>query len=75
MALTKEQVTERLWESVDVVDVERADSLPGGWQHWLLWQEVLRDAGRRTSQSEIEMLTPDAGRNVGFTRVVARKRA
>ncbi len=64
----------RLWESADIVDVELADSLPGGWQHWLAWEEALRDSGRYHSQDEVEMLSLDAGRNVGFTRVVARKR-
>ncbi len=61
------------WERSGQVKVERADSLPDGWRHWLLWLEVCAEAGARTDEREAEMLRVDAGRNLGFTRLVARR--
>lgn len=63
------------WEKTGFIDVEVADMLPDGWKHWLLWQEVCFDEGFTTDQQEAEMLRVDAGRNLGFTRVVGRTRA
>jgi SAM-dependent methyltransferase len=62
------------WEKTGKVDVLLADTIPDGWQQWLLWEEVCLAEGYRASPSEIEMLRLDAGRNVGFTRVVARRK-
>ena len=45
-----------------------------GWREWLLWEEVCRDAGAGHCLDEIEMLRTDAGRHLGFVRVVGRKR-
>jgi hypothetical protein len=39
------------------------------------WLEVAGRHGYRTSPREAEMVRVDAGRNLGFTRVVARRRA
>jgi hypothetical protein len=54
--------------------VTLADSIPNGWQHWLKWQEVCLIQGCAADQQEADMLRVDAGRNLGFTRVVAYKR-
>ena len=64
----------RHWErtGAGLVTVERADMLPNGWQDWLLWLEVARDFKYPTSDSEAEMLRQDAGRTLGFTRMVAQ---
>ncbi len=62
------------WEKTGLVEVEHADSIPDGWKHWLRWLEVCRDAGFRSSPEELEMVRADAGRTLGFTRLVARKR-
>jgi SAM-dependent methyltransferase len=62
----------RHWERSDLVEVERADLLPEGWTEWLLWLEVCRDMGVETDPNEIRMVREDAGRNLGFSRVVAR---
>jgi hypothetical protein len=55
------------------VDVERADLLPEGWKEWLLWLEVCEEMGVDTDPNEIRMVREDAGRNLGFSRIVARK--
>jgi SAM-dependent methyltransferase len=63
----------RHWERSGRVEVERADLLPDGWREWLLWQEVSLELGQEEDPNEIAMVRSDAGRNLGFTRVVARK--
>ena len=50
-----------------------AELMADGWREWLLWEEVCRDVGAGHSSAEIEMLRVDAGRHIGFVRVVARK--
>lgn len=64
----------RHWQRSGAVTVEHADLLPHGWRHWLAWLEVAGAAGYPTSDEEAAMLRADAGRNLGFTRVVARRR-
>ena len=64
----------RHWEKTGLVEVEVADFVPDGWKHWLRWMEVSLEQGLPSSQEEIEMLRLDRGRNLGFTRLVARKK-
>ena len=64
----------RLWERSSRVDVERADLLPDGWKEWLVWLEVCRDMGVETDANEMQMVRVDAGRNLGFSRIVASRR-
>ena len=52
----------------------RADLIPDGWKHWLKWQEICFEQGLPVDQQETDMVRVDAGRNLGFTRVVARKK-
>ncbi len=65
---------QQYWNKTGLVEVERADSIPDGWKHWLTWLEVCQNAGFPSTPDEIEMLRADAGRTFGFTRMVARKR-
>jgi hypothetical protein len=55
------------------VNITHADVIPEGWALWLKWLEVCRQAGYPSGVDEEEMLRVDAGRNLGFTRVVARR--
>jgi len=52
------------WARSGLVEVERADVIPGGWRDWLRWEHRAALA---------EALARDAGRTLGFTRVVARR--
>ena len=61
------------WEQTGKVQVEWVDFLPRGWEHWLKWFEVLSQQGRPEDAKEAEMVRVDAGRNLGFIRMVARK--
>jgi SAM-dependent methyltransferase len=63
-----------LWEKTELVDIERADLLPHGWEQWLRWLEICREQGGTAAPEEEEMVRVDTGRNLGFARVVARKR-
>jgi SAM-dependent methyltransferase len=62
-----------LWQRSGKVRVESADMLPDGWHEWLMWLDVCMDAGYPGGPNEAEMLRIDAGRTLGFTRIVARK--
>lgn len=62
------------WERSGEVVVEHADLLPDGWRHWLTWHEVCFAHGYPANEREAQMLREDAGRTLGFTRVVGRKK-
>ncbi len=67
----------RLWTRSGHVAVELADLIPDGWRHWVRWNEVCAAVGdpqwRDAASREAEMVRIDAGRTLGFARVVARK--
>ncbi len=65
------------WERSGLVAVETADLVPDGWLDWLRWAEVVGPLiaegwMREAVLKEAEMLRVDAGRTLGFSRVVAR---
>jgi cyclopropane fatty-acyl-phospholipid synthase-like methyltransferase len=62
------------WEKSGKVKVEVSDLVRDGWKHWLEWLEVCRDQEAPTDPKEIEMLRLDHGRNLGLTRILARKK-
>ncbi len=64
----------RHWAGSGLVSVELADMIPDGWKHWLTAALVLaeRESGQGYEE-EAEMLRLDDGRNLGFTRMVARR--
>lgn len=62
------------WEKTGQVTVELADMIPEGWEHWMKWMNVIfRRECQDYARREAEMLQIDAGRNLGFTRLVARR--
>ena len=62
------------WEKTGLVKVELADMIPQGWEHWMKWmKELSKLEGQDYAKQEAEMLQKDAGRNLGFTRLVARR--
>ncbi len=63
------------WEKTGLVEVTLADMIPEGWHHWLTWNEIRLAQGYHANPEEAAMLRLDAGRNLGFTRMVARKKA
>lgn len=64
------------WEKTRLVDVEKAELLPGGFELWMQWDEALIKTlgeGGFFGKS-LAVLRQDQGRNIGFTRMVARRR-
>jgi cyclopropane fatty-acyl-phospholipid synthase-like methyltransferase len=60
----------RHWERCGAVAVTTADTMPDGWKMWLQWhREIAPD-----NAAEIAALEADAGRNLGYVRVVACRR-
>lgn len=62
----------RHWAKTGLVTVEIADRLPGGWRDWLAWNEACDDDSG-TPGEEADMLRTDAGRTLGFTRLLAHR--
>jgi len=63
-----------LWDRTTLVDVQRAETLPHGWRQWLKWERALDAFGKRPFPSDAEVLEADAGRYIGFVRMIARRR-
>lgn len=57
----------RHWRLPGCVDIETADELPDGRDLWLRWHQI-------TGTEEDDYLTCPAGENLGFHRLVARRR-
>jgi ubiquinone/menaquinone biosynthesis C-methylase UbiE len=61
----------RHWEKTNIVEIERADTMPDGWQRWLDWQRAVAP----DNHTEINAVEADAGRLLGYIRVVGRRRS
>jgi cyclopropane fatty-acyl-phospholipid synthase-like methyltransferase len=61
----------RHWELRGPLKIELADNLPDGWRQWLIFNRAI-DAARGRPGEETELLKGDAGRYLGFVRIVAR---
>lgn len=59
----------RHWEKTGIVSIDAADAMPDGWQVWRDWHAT----GFPENTSEIETLDADAGRYLGYVRVVGRR--
>jgi len=59
------------WERTGLVDLQSADAMEDGWKYWLQWHEMTWP----DSKAEIAALKVDAGRYLGYVRMVARRRA
>lgn len=59
------------WERTGIVDVTLADTFPDGWKLWLDWHRaVVPD-----NAVEIKAVEDDAGRYLGYVRVIGHRRA
>lgn len=61
----------RHWERTGLVDLELADAMADGWQHWRDWLELIAPDNR----VEIDALEADRGEYLGYFRLVGRRRA
>jgi cyclopropane fatty-acyl-phospholipid synthase-like methyltransferase len=62
---------ERHWARTGILDIEIADTLADGWRFWVDWLRLIAPG----NATEIEALEADAGRHLGYVRVVGRRRA
>jgi SAM-dependent methyltransferase len=62
---------QRHWGRTGILDVERADTMPDGWQRWQEWLRLIAPH----NQMEIQTLETDHGSNLGYIRVIGRRRA
>lgn len=68
------------WARSGLVEVEAADLVPEGWRLWADSDEASLELGfmpeqfLETAPGWIETVRTDAGRNLGFARIVARRR-
>lgn len=69
----------RHWNKTGLVAVEAAELVPDGWRHWLSWDEASLELGYVSGEFAefvaewIDVMRTDNGRNLGFTRMVARR--
>src|SRR5262245_6097796 len=61
----------RHWGRTGILDLEVADTLADGWRFWVDWLRLI--APQNTV--EIGAMEADAGRNIGYVRVVGRRRS
>jgi cyclopropane fatty-acyl-phospholipid synthase-like methyltransferase len=59
----------RHWERTGIMAVQVADTMPDGWQVWLDWHKTAFP----DNTTEIKALEADAGRYLGYVRVVGRR--
>jgi SAM-dependent methyltransferase len=60
----------RHWERTCFLDIEVADTMEEGWRIWVGWHQTLFPENK----VEIDALKADAGRHLGYVRVVGRLR-
>ncbi len=61
----------RHWERTGIMDIERADTMPDGWQLWLDWLKVIAP----DNKTELQALEADRGNHFAYVRLVGRRRA
>ena len=61
------------WKHCSHVTDVTADTQPDGWKHWRDFERALEAAGKNVFPSDAEAIDEDAGRYLGFVRLVARR--
>jgi len=61
----------RHWGRTGILDIEVADMLSDGWRHWLDWLRFVAP----DNATEIGVLEADSGSQLGYVRVVGRRKA
>jgi SAM-dependent methyltransferase len=62
-----------LWGGTSALTDLAVDAQPDGWRHWRDFEQAIERAGKGIFPSEAEALERDAGRTIGFLRLVARR--
>jgi SAM-dependent methyltransferase len=61
----------RHWERTGIVDIDVADAMADGWKYWLEWHRAVAPG----NATEIRAVEEDAGKYLGYVRVIGRRRA
>jgi len=61
----------RHWERTGILEIDLADTMPDGWKLWLDWHHAVAP----DNAVEIKAVADDAGRYLGYVRVVGRRLA
>jgi len=61
----------RHWGRTGILDIEIADTLSDGWKYWRDWLRVVA----ADNLQEIKTVEEDAGRYLGYVRIVGRRRS
>ncbi|HZT15692.1 MAG TPA: methyltransferase domain-containing protein [Gaiellaceae bacterium] len=64
----------RHWELSGLLEAIEAAWLPDGRENWIRWVEALESAGSEHDAGVLELLRGEAGAQMGFVSVTARKR-
>jgi len=59
----------RHWERTGIMEIDRADTMPDGWQLWLEWHRAVAP----DNAAEIQALEVDRGSYLGYVRVVGHR--
>jgi SAM-dependent methyltransferase len=62
-----------LWERSKRVEVTVADTLADGWRYWRDFEQEVEHSGKAQFPSCAEALTADAGRYLGFVRLIGKR--
>jgi SAM-dependent methyltransferase len=62
-----------IWEACPSVAGISADLQPDGWRHWADFERALAASGRGVFPSDAEAIEKDAGRTLGFVRLLATR--
>ncbi len=62
-----------IWRGSPAVTEVSADLQPDGWRHWAVFERAIEAAGTGIFPSDAEALETDAGRTIGFVRLLARR--
>jgi SAM-dependent methyltransferase len=57
-----------------LVDIETAETVEEGWKLWLDWERIRNGGGFTGFPSDAETIEKDAGRYIGFVRLMLKKR-
>lgn len=60
----------RHWERTGIMEIQVADTMPQGWRMWLDWHHAVAP----DNATEIQAVETDAGRYLGYTRLIGRRR-
>jgi cyclopropane fatty-acyl-phospholipid synthase-like methyltransferase len=63
----------RQWKKTQLVDIQAADVMAGGWKEWLKFEELKTAIGTNRFPHDEPALRADKGRYLGLARLVAQR--